>query len=308
MAKLDLDWIRVFVEVYKTRSVSRAAQHLGMAQAGASIALNKLRHHFDDRLFTRTSLGMEPTPHAERIYPELNEALRHLERARGKAEAFLPAEATRSFRVCMTDISEMVLLPSLIDHLQQVAPGVSLEVEKITADSRRQLESGDVDLAVGFMPDMEAGFYQQALFGQRYACLAAATHPRVQGTLSRQALAREGHIVITTSGTGHAIVDKVLARHKLERRVVLRVPSFLGVARIVAQTELLAVVPGLLADVLIVQEPVQRLEMPVPLPAYKIKQHWHERFNADSGNVWLRQTVATLFGGGGAALRWSGAT
>ena len=43
MAKLDLDWLGVFVEIYKTQSVSRAAQALGMEQASASIALNKLR-------------------------------------------------------------------------------------------------------------------------------------------------------------------------------------------------------------------------------------------------------------------------
>ena len=76
---------------------------------------------------------------------------------------------------------------------------------------------------------------------------------------------------------------------------MLRVPSFLGVARIVAQTELLVIVPRLLGDTLASQEPVQLLEPPVVLPSYKVKQHWHERFHADAGNVWLRRTMAELF-------------
>lgn len=100
---------------------------------------------------------------------------------------------------------------------------------------------------------------------------------------------------MTTSGTGHSIVDKVLARHGIERRIVLRVPSFLGVAHIVAQTELLVIVPRLLGDTLVTQEPVQRLDPPVPLPSFKVKQHWHVRFHADAGNVWLRRTMAELF-------------
>jgi DNA-binding transcriptional LysR family regulator len=87
-----------------------------------------------------------------------------------------------------------------------------------------------------------------------------------------------------------------MARQGVVRRVVLRVPSFLGVARIVAQTDLLVIVPRLLGQTLAMQEPVQLLRPPLPLPAYKVKQHWHERFNADAGNVWLRQTLATLFG------------
>ena len=297
MAKLDLDWLGVFVEVYKTQSVSRAAQHLGMEQASASIALAKLRRHFDDRLFTRTSQGMEPTPKAQSIYPDLLAALASIAKARGAGEAYVPADAQREFRICMTDISEIVLLPRLINHLQQTAPGVVLEADKISPDSRRRLESGDMDLAVGFTPDLEAGFYQQALFEQDFVCLASKQHPRIQATLDRAAFSKEGHIVVSASGTGHSIVDKVLAKHKIARRVALRVPSFLGVARIVAQTELLVIVPRLLGNALASQEQVQLLEPPVPLPHYKVKQHWHERFNADAGNIWLRKVMAQLFSG-----------
>jgi DNA-binding transcriptional LysR family regulator len=295
MAKLDLDWLGVFVEVYKTQSVSRAAQRLGMEQASASIALAKLRRHFDDRLFTRTSQGMEPTPRARDIYPDLAEALARITKARGPGDAFVPGDAQRQFRLCMTDISEIVLLPRLINHLQHAAPGVMLQTDKISPDSRRRLESGDMDLAVGFTPDLEAGFYQQALFEQDFVCLAARQHPRIQATLDRAAFSAEGHIVVSASGTGHAIVDMLLAKSKIARRVVLRVPSFLGVARIVAQTELLVIVPRQLGNALASQESVQVLEPPVPLPKYKVKQHWHERFNADVGNSWLRGTMAALF-------------
>jgi DNA-binding transcriptional LysR family regulator len=295
MAKLDLDWLGVFVEVCKTQSVSRAAQRLGMSQAGASIVLNKLRRHFGDPLFSRTSVGMEPTPRARAIYPELQEVLLRLDKARGLPLAFAPREAQREFRLCMTDISEIVLLPRLLNHLQQVAPSLQLEAEKIGPESRRRLESGEVDLAIGFTPDLEAGFFQQALFAQDFVCLAAADHPRVRGRLGRRAFSAEGHITVAASGTGHSIVDKVLARQKVARRIVLRVPSFLGVARLVAQTELLVIVPRRLGEAVATQERVQVLPPPVPLPSYKVKQHWHERFNADPGNVWLRRTMAQLF-------------
>jgi DNA-binding transcriptional LysR family regulator len=297
MAKLDLDWLSVFVEVYKTQSVSRAAQALGMEQASASIVLTKLRRHFDDPLFCRTSSGMAPTPRAQTIYPDVLEALDRLDKARGGIQAFLPAQATREFRICMTDISEIVLLPRLINHLQASAPSLVIEAEKTSPDSRRRLESGDIDLAVGFMPDLEAGFYQQALFAQDFVCLAASKHPRIGAKLSRKAFSNEGHILVLTTGTGHSVVDKVLAKNKLHRRVVLRVPSFLGVARIVAQTELLAIVPRQLGQALAEQERVKVLEPPLPLPSYKVKQHWHQRFNLDAGNIWLRNTMAALFSG-----------
>ena len=297
MAKLDLDWLSVFIEIYKTQSVSRAAQALGMEQASASIALGKLRRHFDDPLFCRIASGMAPTPRAQAIYPDVLEALGRLDNARGDIQVFVPQQARREFRICMTDISEIVLLPRLINHLQTVASGLVLEAEKISPDSRRRLESGDVDLAVGFTPDLEVGFFQQALFAQDFVCLAASKHPRIGAKLSRKAFSNEGHILVIASGTGHSIVDKVLAKNKVERRVVLRVPSYLGVARIVAQTEFLVIVPRQLGNALAEQEKVKVLEPPLPLPGYKVKQHWHERFNLDAGNIWLRQTMAELFSG-----------
>lgn len=295
MAKLDVEWLGIFVEVYQLQSVSKAAQRLQIPQANASIALNKLRRHFGDPLFTRTSRGMEPTPRAAGIYPELHEALARIRKAQGANTAFSASDTRRQFRICMTDISEIVLLPTLVNHLQRVAPHVSLEAEKISGDTRQRLESGEVDIAVGFMPDLEAGFYQQALFEQDFVCLASGNHPRVQGKLARRTFFDEGHLVVTTSGTGHAIVDRILAQSGAERRIVLRVPSFLGVAQIVADTELLVIVPRLLGEKLASQARVQTFRPPVRLPSYKVKQHWHERFNAEAGNVWLRNTMADLF-------------
>ncbi len=299
MAKLDLDWLNVFVEIYKTQSVSRAAQALGMEQASASMVLTKLRRHFDDPLFCRTSAGMVPTPRAQTIYPDVLEALLRLDKARGASGVFLPQQAKREFRICMTDISEIVLLPRLVNHLQTTAPGIVIEAEKISPESRPRLESGDADLAVGFTPGLEAGFYQQALFAQDFVCLAASSHPRIGAKLTRKAFSAEGHILVMAAATGHSIVDKVLAKNKVERRVVLRVPSYLGVARIVAQTDLLVIVPRQLGHALAQQEQVKVLEPPLPLPTYKVKQHWHERFNRDAGNIWLRATMASLFSGKG---------
>ena len=295
MAKLDLHWLSVFVELYKTQSVSRAALALDIEQASASMVLNKLRRHFSDPLFCRTSAGMEPTPKAQEIYPELQLALTSIEKARGKARPFDPASARRVFRLCITDISEIVLLPQLVNHLQQAAPLVILEVDKIAHDSRRRLESGDADLAVGFAPDLEAGFYQQALFAQDFICLAARNHPRIQGKLTRASFMREGHISVAAPGTGHAIVEKSFSKLGLARRIVLQVPSFLGVATVVAQTDLLVIVPRQLGELMENRQSVQILSPPVVLPTYRVKQHWHQRFNADAGNVWLRRTMTHLF-------------
>lgn len=296
MSKLDLEWLQVFDEVFKTSSVSKAAERLGLAQGAASTALGRLRDYFEDPLFSRTARGMQPTPYAQTIRPSIQLAMAHLEQARASRSEFEPSTARRSFCISMTDISEIVLLPILVNHLTEVAPGVKLNVEKISVDSVRRLQDGDVDIAVGFMPQLDAGFYQQVLFKQNFVCLVAKNHPRIGTRLTKTAFSREGHVLVATSGTGHAIVDKVLERAGVGRNVVLRVPSFLGMARIVSETALLATVPLRYGELMVTREDIRIMPVPHPLPNYDVKLHWHERFHTDPGNTWLRRTIAALLG------------
>jgi DNA-binding transcriptional LysR family regulator len=296
MKRFDIELLLIFDEIYKTRNVTRAADNLGLPQSTVSLGLGKLRDHFNDRLFSRTAKGMEPTPRAENAIEDVRRALQALQHALADEPVFDPAGSTREFRICMTDISEIVLVPRLLNHLRQVGPGIRVDISKITPDSPQDLADGTVDLAVGFMPHLEAGFYQQVLFDQHFVCLVSNRHPRVQDSLSLEALQAEDHVLVRSSGTGHAIVDKTLEREGVVRRVQLQLPSFLGVARIVAETELLAIVPYRYGAAMVDNEDVRMLPVPLELPSFQVKQHWHERYHADASNRWLRGAIAALFG------------
>jgi DNA-binding transcriptional LysR family regulator len=295
MARFDLELLYVFDAIDKTRHLSRAAENLGLPQSTVSIALGKLRRHFGDRLFTRSARGMVPTPYAEHAIVDVRAAIAAMEQALAHRPSFDPAREPREFRIGMTDISEVVLLPRLLTWLSLNAPGVRLDIRKIAPETPRQLENGEVDLAVGFMPHLEAGFFQQSLFDQNFVCLCARGHPRIAGVLDRARFSAEGHLIVKSSGTGHAIVDRAFAREGIERHSVLLLPSFLGLARIVAETEFIATVPEKFGQAMQRAENIELLPPPIPLPSFSVKQHWHERYHADPGNRWFRQTMASLF-------------
>ena len=295
MARFELEWLAIFDEVYKTRHVSRAAERLDLAQATVSIVLAKLRKKFNDPLFTRTSRGMLPTPFADALIADVRATLAAMDKALNRRLAFEPKSATREFHIGCTDISEVVLIPTLLNRLHREAPGVTLQVSRISAAIADELTAGTVDLAVGFLPDLDTGFHQQVLFNQNRVCLVAKDHPRIGRKLTKAAFCSEGHVTMASSGTGHAVVDRILAQKKIERRIVATVPSFLAVGSIVARTELIAIVPRILARALAAKEKLRILELPVDLPAYSVKQHWHERFHADPANSWLRNTMLILF-------------
>lgn len=294
MSRFDLELFVIFDEIYKTKSITRAAENLGIAQPTVSIALNKLRQHFGDVLFSRTSRGMEPTPHAQGLITEIREITRSVNRVLQNQQVFDPLASQREFKISMTDVSEISMLPSLLNHLREHAPGIRIDVAKISLQTPSQLSEGEVDLAIGYIPHLEAGFYQQKLFSQRFACLVAASHPRIGDRIGVDQYARESHIMVKNSGTGYSLVDKIMNSHGIHRKIVLRLPSFLGAARIVSQTEFIATVPERFGIAMASQERIRVVAAPIDLPSSDVKLHWHERFHSDPSNQWLRRMIASV--------------
>ncbi len=291
----DLKLLRLFELLYATGSVTRAAEQLGQSQPTVSIWLARLRELLHDPLFVRTPAGMQPTPRAQALIGTVRDALACVRRLAETAPDFDPAQAKRRFRICMTDASHVTLLPQMLAHVRAVAPGVRLEAARIDADTARALEAGDADLAIGLVPGLEAGFYQQTLFAQDWVCLANRRHPRLaDGRLTLRRYEAEPHVAIA-AGTGYQLLAAVLKERQITRDVHLELPGFLGLPAIVSTTDLVATLPRHIGETLARTADLLVLKCPLPLPGFEVKQHWHARFHHDAANRWLRGVCAALF-------------
>jgi DNA-binding transcriptional LysR family regulator len=291
----DLKHLKAFDEIYKTRSISNAAENLGVSQPSISLALSRLRQHFRDPLFVRTSAGMQPTPRAEALLPPLRNALEALRVTLGQAPAFEPATSDHTFRICVTDIGQVVLLPSILNRLKILAPRVKVDLTNITSETPKELETGHIDLAVGFVRKINPTHFQQSLFKEHFACIVSTRHPRIASRLTLSQFLREGHVAVTSSGTGHWIVERTFERKAFVRNVALRVPNFLGLAQIIENTDLLSTVPARLGTVLAASANIRVVRLPVELPTYHVKQYWHQRHHHDPAHKWLRAIISDLF-------------
>lgn len=293
MNSIDIRLLSVFDEIYKSRSVTAAAQALELGQPAVSVALSKLRHHFGDPLFVRTSSGMTPTPFGEGLARPVREVLDALDLVIGHRNDFDPMTSDRTFRICMTDISQLVLLPKLWEKLRATAPGIRIEIIPLSNDTPRMLET-EADLAMGLMPQLEAGFYQQLLFMQNFVCIVGTDHPRITDHLSLQQFEAEDHAVISSSGLAPSLIEREIARQGIKRRIAMQIPNFLGAAFVVEHTDLVVTIPKRLGDVLQGRGSFRIFPVPFPLPEYAVKQHWHERYHHDQGNRWLRRVISEL--------------
>jgi DNA-binding transcriptional LysR family regulator len=297
MDSIDIRLLMVFDAIYKTRSVTAAAEALDLAQPAVSVALAKLRHHFGNPLFVRTSNGMEPTPFSEGLVQPVREALDAVEKVLGHRGEFDPASSERSFRICMTDISQLVLLPRLWETLARNRARhphrdrADEQRHRAPAGKRRGRPGGGLRAATrGRLPPADAVRAELRLHG-------GAGHPRIGDSLDLARFEAEDHAVISSSGAAPTILEREIARQGIKRRVALKIPSFLGAAFVIEHTDLLLTVPRRLGDVLQGRGAFRFLPVPFPLPEYEVKQHWHERYHHDEGNRWLRRLVSRLLSG-----------
>jgi DNA-binding transcriptional LysR family regulator len=295
MPNIDLKLLGIVSVLQKTRSVSEAAKRLGLSQSTVSMTLAKLRDHFHDPLFVRTSTGMETTPYGAEIVGHLKRAEDILQSVLDYHATFLPMSADRIFYIHSTDIAQVTLLPKLMGRFQRVAPLLRVKLGRISDNTSRLLESGEADLAVGFILPMGGRFCRQRLFKDRFICAVRGDHPRVRDELTLDQFQSETHLEITTSGTGHGIVGKTLEEKHITRRIGLTVPSFLGITSLITEMDFLAVIPAQLGQHLASVANIKIFELPFEIPAYFITQHWHERYSQDPANKWLRSIMADLF-------------
>ena len=214
----DLSLLLVFEAVYAERQISRAAQRLGLAQPTVSNALGRLRRLTGDALFVRTGRGMAPTPHAERLAAPLREALAMLRGTLQARSQFDPAQDRRHFTLFLTDLGEAFFLPRLLARLRDTAPGVTLTTLPMPDQNpQAALERGEVDLAIGNLPDMAPGFYQQRLFREHYVAILRPDHPLLNGPMTAGRFAEAHHAVVLPHGTGHSVVEQALVARGLRR-------------------------------------------------------------------------------------------
>lgn len=302
LTRIDLNLLLVLHQLLRHRHVSRAAEVLGLTQPAVSNALRRLRALLGDELLVRAPGGMQPTPHALRLAEPVAQALALLQDALSQRASFAPANSERVFTVAMSDVGEIYFLPVLVPALAQDAPGVTLRTVSLQGPALAEaLASGAIDLALGSLPQLRAGFYQQALFRQRYVCLMRAGHPGARQPLGRAAFQSFDHVRVEAPGTGHAQVEEHLARLALRRRVRLTVPNFVALGHVLASTDLVATVPERFAERVCASLGLLARPLPVKAPHSIIHQFWHTGMHADAGHQWLRARIAGLFGSGHAA-------
>jgi DNA-binding transcriptional LysR family regulator len=289
---VDLNLLVVFDVMVEQRSVTRAAEALGLSQPATSAALARLRTLFADPLFVKTGPAMQPTPRALALATPIRRVIETLKEEVLQASAFSPTTADKIFHVIAPDIAEVILLPRLLARLRSEAPGAKLRVTSMPRVAAAEaLESGRAELALGYFPDLQkTGFFQQRLFKHRYVCIVRTGHPSIGSRLSMKQYLAAQHAVVWPEGREH-LVDRFMHSKQVQRQVVVELSHFMSLLSIIANSDLVATVPDDLAEFFVRQGGIRAVASPVKAPEVEVHQFWHQRLHKDAANVWLRGVV-----------------
>ena len=288
----DMNLMRTFVVVYETRSVTEASKALFVSQPSVSYALAKLRKFFSDPLFLRNRTGLEPTPVAESLYPQMVQAIRLMDSVVQNATEFKAAETTRTFRLMMTDLALMALFSFVVQAIQAKAPRARIEVTLLdVAQLEDKLRRNEIDGAIAVPTFSEDIVVRDHLMDMPYVGVCAASHPRLSPEPSVEDLVAEQRIEVS-GALGHQHVERTLSDLHGNQQPPIALPNYSVVDETLAATESYCVVPLFLGDMFVKRSPVRKFILPFTLEPGHVGLHTLRRVAPSPPVEWLRHVVA----------------
>ncbi|MCH2040418.1 MAG: LysR substrate-binding domain-containing protein [Saccharospirillaceae bacterium] len=295
LRNLDLNLLPVFTALVEEQHLSRAAERLHMSQPAVSNALKRLRQRMDDELFVRTSRGLKPTPRAIALYNKVRDGLQLIEQGWQQQKSFQPATSEQTFIISTNPAVEYLATPWLMKLLRQQAPNVRLRFEPDhLSDIPQRLQDGRVDIAIDFIDYHHRGLISEELQLEDLVVIAAKDHPDFSPELTLEQFERLSHVTVSPRNQQGTPIEQLMGHQKLQRDVRLHVTSFVSIPQIVAQTDLIAVVPVRLMHEDHIQPLLQSAPLPFEYPQVPLKLIWHQSREQDQAHQWLRATLSKL--------------
>ena len=293
LSKVDLNLFIVFDAIYTEANLTRAGQIVGITQPAVSNALARLRETFNDPLFVRTAQGMVPTPMAQNIITPVRNALQLLRVSVQESRSFVPDQATKTYRISMTDLTEAVILPHLISRIRRLAPGINVDSFLTKRrETTKELAAGRLDFAIDAPLNTDTQVRHVKLFEDRHVCVMRKDHPLAsKDRISLDEYLAQSHIHISSRRNGLGHVDLSLGKMGLQRRVMLRSQHYQMAPLVLESTDMVMTVHERFAR----RHNLHWVSLPIDdVPAIETHLFWHESTDQDPANRWMREQIIEL--------------
>jgi LysR family nod box-dependent transcriptional activator len=292
---LDLNLLVALDALFAEKSVSRAGERLHLSQSATSGALARLREAFHDDLLVQVGRKMTLTPLAEGLIEPVRDFLVHAETILNSSPAFDPVSSTRKFRLMMSDYVQTVVMTEALPRLQQLAPGISLELFWNVEGIAEPLERGEFDLAVTPTRYLSPEHPSEPLFDDEFICLVWSGNTRIKRDLSLETYLSLGHVVVRFGRVQQlpSVDEWFVERFGHQRKIEVVTTAFNLVPQLLIGTSRVATLHRRLATFYQRYLPLKLIAPPLEIPRLEESMQWHRSRDRDPGTLWLRSALKT---------------
>lgn len=298
LQQFDLNLLLILEALISECHVSRAAERVHLSQSAMSHALNRLRNQLDDPVLVRSGRGLQPTPRANEMLPQVRHIIGLLEDTLAPQKPFIAASSQRIFTIACTDYFEMEFFPRLLQHVQQRAPNIVLELEMITEKAiNHGLENKEVDLVIGIdsSESVPAHLVKQHWHNQPLVCLTGKNNKLVAQHLTLENYCALKHITfLDVTESASSIVDKWLTEQQLSRQHIARVVNYTAAVKATIVTEGVMTLPLNMANSFREMFDLKLLTPPKDIPIIEMSMLHHPLFSNDQALTWLIAQIKDL--------------
>ncbi|NIB39314.1 LysR family transcriptional regulator [Pseudomaricurvus alkylphenolicus] len=291
--RIDLNLLVALQVMLEEQSVSRAAERLYLTQSAMSKTLGRLRDLFDDRLFTRTSAGMVPTPRALELSEKLPRLLCGVQDLVSSKE-FEPETHSAEFQLVIPDFVGFWAIPDLMKRLASQAPGLRLKTFSRADNQLDQLAEGNLDLMIEVERQHYPTDYKIMTVGfAPPVMLARKGHPLEGKTLTWEMIARYPQVRVYIPDLGETQFvtqgDSQFVRYESQVQPHLQTGHLFTALQVIKSTDYL--LPG--PPIFIEESDLSNNVIALPLPddevvMLKYVMVWHERTQHSRAHQFLR--------------------
>jgi DNA-binding transcriptional LysR family regulator len=310
---IDLNLLRVFDVLLEERSVTRTGARLGLTQSAVSHALNRLRYGLADDLFVRGPAGMQPTPRAVEMGPQVHAALNQLQAALAPSD-FDPATSERRFGVVTGAYASAILAPPLASRLSEVAPLSELMIAELSLDVLERMDARPADFLVGSVLAAPERFARETIMTETLVWVVRAGHPAFQAKeTDMETLVSTPHVVIARNLPGlieeggerrpfvsraswedAGAFEAALAARGLTRRVGVSVPDTYTALAVTSSTDMATLIPRRLAMLSARGGRVRMIDPPYDSPTVDISLLFLRERLAEPAISWMRELIRAV--------------
>jgi len=260
---VDAEALYFFLALFRTGTLPRAAEQLGISLSSANRMLAKLRTYWDDPLFVRSGFLMQPTTAAKRRYDKVLSLMHVLEDLR-RDDELDPRTLSRTVRTACYDNAFALCIASIFADFTARMPHVRLRATQADEHLFDYLREDLLDLVFFARQGLHPDIHSAALLTTPYVCLMRRGHP-----LSERAAAL---------GPLNAKILKPSRRYS-------SMPS--------PTATVLPTVPAT-AELALDPRRTAILELSDAAPKLTVRLGWHERTHADPGSQLIRAQLLAL--------------